>query len=677
MRKLYLFAAMAAMLAACSSDDLTVEKQVAQQNADDGAVNFSAYVGRNVTRAGLSGDMNLAALQKSAADNGGFGVFAYYTDGEYYASNTKPNFMYNQGVFYKSSSGPWEYSPIKYWPNEFGNDAISDQVDRVSFFAYAPYVEVDPLTGIVKSKNTENITGMTRNNATGDPFIKYTATMDATNSVDLCWAVAANDFTSSNSSAFPNDIKKGTPYVNVVKPGLNGKIAFDFKHALAKLNVQVDAVVNDKAPTTTQFVDNDKFTRIWVRSVTFEGITLKGALNLRNGEWYQIDASGDNKISTGTVTVYDGLKDGKEPTGTAASETPAALNPAIIQSVPYDRDKVQAASDPALQTTNPTEVKGVIETPQNLFKKTTNEADPIYVIPTGEQMKVTIVYDVETYDKNLAYYLSDGATQGSTIQNTITKTINSFGSLEAGYWYTLKLHLGMRSIDFEAQVSEWDDSHKAADADLPSNLPVFTLGTGGPTSTVYLGASEPDYEFALAGADANGTFSKNTTYSTPSPGTAPDNIEANGAGVGVGKLTGITANNDTKEKNPLGKLVYQTNISGTTPTTINHSITFKQKGQPLNLTLNNITAGETTLTLGWNTAITARTKANQIANETGEYIKVYKNGVLLTEGSSNDYELSTTNTDITLSTAAKQNDIFKVEIKSGDVPVESVTKTVP
>jgi len=544
MKKSYLMlAAAAALFAACSSNDLAEEKQSPQNQepAAEQAVDFNVYVGRGTTRAGYAGEMNNTNIVLSKAAGGGFGVFGYYTDGELYAGNTKPNFFYNQGVFKGTST--WEYTPVKYWPNEFGSDAISDQVDRVTLFAYAPYVEVDPLTGVVTGDNTKNITGMTRNNATGDPFVKYTATMDASNTVDLCYAVAAEDFTSSNSTTFPNDIKKGQPYINVTKPGLGdpGVIKFDFKHALAKLNVTVDYDVNEVSHGSNSLND---FTKIWIRSVTFEGITSKGALNLNSGEWYQIDASGDNKISGGTITVYDGRKEGKEAIGAAANEAPATLNPALVQSLPYDKD----AWETALKTTDPTKVNGVESSEKNLFKFTTS-TDPVYVIPTGEKMKVTIVYDVETLDKNLAYYLSDGVTPGSTIQNTITKTIDTFGELEAGKHYVLKLHLGMRSVDFTANVIGWDETTPDSNTDLPSNLPAYAAASSssGELGEATIGASELTYQFAVTGFTAGETLTI-----TPSSGDfSASDADNKASAAGVADITAtFAAPNTTTSKKP-------------------------------------------------------------------------------------------------------------------------------
>ena len=41
--------------------------------------------------------------------------------------------------------------------------------------------------------------------------------------------------------------------------------------------------------------------------------------------------------------------------------------------------------------------------------------DPIFVIPNGDKLKVTIEYDVLTSEPNLAGTLNDGTTKGSVV----------------------------------------------------------------------------------------------------------------------------------------------------------------------------------------------------------------------------------------------------------------------
>ena len=488
MKKIYLFAALATMLAACSENDLTAEKQVVQQNAEEGAVLFSAYMNRGTTRAGKPGTLTTNGTSVNSVNASlqteGFGVLAYYGDGEPYSENSKPDFMYNQQVTY--SGATWQYSPVKYWPNEFGSDAISEGTDRLTFFAYAPYAEVDLNTGIAKVREgkgeeaTTGIIALTRNTTHGDPFVKYYADFNPEKRVDLCWGVANKDFTETVSTSTTNTIAKGKPYIDVVKPTVSTKIDLDFKHALAALNVTIDADINEASHGTESYVDGH--TKIWVRSVTFEGFTDKGMLNLNGSatttnytpEWY--DLSGNNKIGSGSkTTIYDGRRDGSEPLGEASNETPAALNYQIVQSFSYDNTSDKAYNT-ALNTT--TELSGVPSNqPINLFNSTT-ASEPIYVIPTNDNLKVTIVYDVETADKNLTNYLADGAVRGSCVENKITKEIEISGAkfkLQAGKLYTIALHLGMTSVKFDASVTGWEEATPDYEPWLPVNAPTVKV----------------------------------------------------------------------------------------------------------------------------------------------------------------------------------------------------------
>ena len=135
------------MLTACSNaEDAVTGSPTAP--ADDTAINFGAYMNRTTTRGGATGELTLDVLKTAAS--GGFGVLAYFTDNQPYTISAVPNFMYNQQVTCVDPAADpavWTYSPLKYWPNEFGADAASEGMDRLSFFAYAPYTAVDLVTG--------------------------------------------------------------------------------------------------------------------------------------------------------------------------------------------------------------------------------------------------------------------------------------------------------------------------------------------------------------------------------------------------------------------------------------------------------------------------------------------------------------------------------------------------
>ena len=494
----------ALLMAGCagSDDGLQAEKpSPTDVTPVDGKypIGFTAYAERGITRGGQTGLTDIDALKQTKALGGGFGVFAYYTDLKKYDQTYVPNYMYNQGVFWKGENGTetadaWFYSPVMYWPNESGNDAASDDEDKVSFFAYAPYVasgsaaagSID--TSADPTAASWGITGFSRNTNAGDPLVKYIANFSTANTVDLCWGVCNEPTWAKIQGGTSQTMAVGKPWIDVEHPQTTAqKMNFTFKHALAQLNVQIDADVDiaghSGSADPAENPNLDGSTKVYVRSISFTGIAMRGALNLNNTVANQalwLDYSGTTDLPYGeSVTVKDGRRDGREGAAgaEATNETPAGLNPEIIQ--------------------NSTATTGVTTTYQNLFSPSgaiaipgspTDEElaarlkEPVYVIPTGEAMTVTIVYDVETANPDLTSYLSDGVTHGSSIENKITKTIYYNGSglsLESGKKYTLTLHLGMNSMKFNASVDSWDNTVVSGSGWLPENVSAVRIMKGG------------------------------------------------------------------------------------------------------------------------------------------------------------------------------------------------------
>jgi len=452
-KNLFAFLALAALAAAC-----TVNTESADDKIDKGepSVGFGAYINRGVTtKAGPAGELTTDSEGTVKLKETGFGVFCYYTADGRYSYNAIPNFMYNEKVSYDTKYHVWTYFPIKYWPNQY-DPTISDGVkDHLTFFAYAPYVPVTTSSGRVEGDADNGITSLSLNSSSGDPLVRYQASMDPTACVDLCWGVSKNGLTAS-VDGFNNHVAKGAPYIDVLQLRKGDKIDFEFHHALTALNVQIDAAVDAAMPGK----EVDTATRVFVRAVTFEGFTTKGALNLNSRvsdgpNW--VDVQGFEGLNTDPVTIYDGRRNGKEGIEGvfASNEKTTGLNPLLVQDRPYS-DKNLAP--------------GVTKTAVNLFNNKRLTV-PVYVIPTGEPLKVTLVYDVETRDDKLATYLADAETHGSSVDNSITKTIQIAGSdltLEAGKKYTLVLHIGLTSVKFDASVSSWEQGTSGS-ADMPQN----------------------------------------------------------------------------------------------------------------------------------------------------------------------------------------------------------------
>ena len=506
------------MLAACSSNDKLDTGQVPdepQPIAEAGAVSFDVYTNRTVsTRYGAGGVLNNEAIQKpwdqstpGSETYGGFGVFGYYTDNNDYDQLAMPNFFYNQLVTYDNTNKYWSYDPVRYWPNEYGSSAISDDADRVSFFAYAPYVQVNPASGKPTDKNfgeaTTGITQLSRNTTSGDPIVKYVSDFVETNAVDLCWGVNETNTWTLVNDGTQQQFTKGMPWIDVQRPREAAKqkeaaqrVKFTFKHALAQIKVKIDAFVDGYDNSNNV----DEKTRIWVRSIRFNGFAMKGALNLNNENpyepyWMNYNGVGDLEAE-GDVIVYDGRRDGKEGMGNAeaSSEKVLGLKPQFIQ------DEYQVTTDGSgnkVWLTNDTKTHlGVTKDQVDLF----DAGGTFFVIPIpDEQVEVEIVYDVETIDPNLGTTISDGSTHGSSIENRISKTI-TFGSaatdkLEAGKAYQINLHLGMNSVKFDADVTDWIPMSSGTDVDLPANMPIYTAKAT--ADDVKVNVALPGYEHAL------------------------------------------------------------------------------------------------------------------------------------------------------------------------------------
>lgn len=425
----YLFvAAVAMMLTACSSEEVTNDMGNTSKKVAPLAVGFDTYTS-NATRAvgGQTDVMTTSTLQST-----GFGVFGFHTsnaDGTsspIYDGTTTPNFMYNQQVSYGSSV--WTYSPLKYWPNNTLSDsygATSTPSDAVSFFAYAPYVA----TGSV---GNPGITAFSANTATGDPKVSYTVATKPSESVDLLWGVvptawkykdvAGNTY---NSTGAYNLL----PLKNLVKPDVDTRMKFLFLHALSRLGVNVIAAVDQQAPGG----ELDSQTKITIQSVTITETTptklmaSSAVLNLNN-----VSAGVANwesrTISSFALTIDD------------------------------DNELESSLRWGSSKTDTWTNKEGVVTAKE---KPLIEGGKYFMLIPTEgvAQLSINIKYTVLTKDVAL-----DG--NYSKVDNDITKTVNL--QFKNGEAYTLKLILGMTSVKLDAEVQTWA-VQDATPVDLPKN----------------------------------------------------------------------------------------------------------------------------------------------------------------------------------------------------------------
>ncbi|MBO4595815.1 MAG: fimbrillin family protein [Bacteroidales bacterium] len=330
MKKLIILAAIAATaLASCAKTD-NLYKSTGQGDA----VSFGAYTLRTpVSRVGgEAGPQTLAKLGKTAGP--GFGVFCYYSDNsggattnDYAAgspSNFVPNFMWNQQVKGNGdgTADPtaWSYEPVKYWPNEYTGSVTDEGIDKLTFFAYAPWVDATASTGAVGSE-TEGITAVSSNALTaGDPTLTYVIPAAVANHVDVLYADA-------------------TSLKNLTKPAGNTAVSFPFKHALTSVVFRVQTYIDSQNNTgnlNDQGYDVDTHTTVTLKEVYFGGtLAPSGVLNLATGAWTPAAGASATYSKTGlsqTVTKTKADVTGIEPI-TLIPQASATYNVRVVYDV--------------------------------------------------------------------------------------------------------------------------------------------------------------------------------------------------------------------------------------------------------------------------------------------------------------------------------------------------------
>lgn len=425
---LILTAAAVAVFASCAK---TIDHT---RNTGPGdAISFGVYAPKTATKAVSAttyGNITNTELQASTF---GFGVFGYYTDNDDYTSGSYyANFMYNQQVKY---DGGWKYSPIKYWPNEHGASAISTGTDKLTFLAYAPWVDIktkgeDSGSTVKDSEGneaTEGIIMMTGNHEAADALLIFKVPASTANQVDLLYGVLKEQSENVDGTA---EGTVNSPIENLTKEKTGGKVSILFKHALAKFEIDIKEVVDQVDPESSvnpgQGV-NPNWTKVVVKSLNILSTDLgtQGNLNLYTGAW--------NVTTTTTSFPIDPL--------------PASI---------------KAEADPVVAY--PT-VAGVIETGLGA-----NKID-VMLIPaaTSKVTGVEIVYYVCTKDDNLYGGVS-------IVENHITKYFDTDDindgnqplAIEKGKQYNINVLLGLTSVKLTADVENWDADNY--DIDLPQNV---------------------------------------------------------------------------------------------------------------------------------------------------------------------------------------------------------------
>lgn len=312
------------------------------------------------------------------------GVFAYFTNGAFDASTAKPNFMYNQKL--EKSGGAWTYSPLKYWPN--------NENDRITFVAYAPYVDEATPGG-----SNPSFTGLT---AVGYPVLTYTVPAKEADQTDLLAAAPLKD-----------------RYYSAVT---GSSIKLDMQHALTKVTFKVKS--GDKYAK--------KVTALSVKAAA------KGELHYKDGgfEWKNI--SGSREYTPTTATVDFAATDAGRDIATfyfLPTSTVAATFSVTYEANAADGTQIheKTITDQALPASPLWEAGSSVVYTLNLSEETvtvTTEANSSWE-STGSEEKTVRFYTADEL-KVGDYYYSDGTTSDGGLRQSALSTDAASGGETSG-----------------------------------------------------------------------------------------------------------------------------------------------------------------------------------------------------------------------------------------------------
>ena len=225
-------------------------------------INFDAYVGRNAsTRSGVTD----ITFLKDTLFNAGFGVFARYN-----YNGKILSLLDTEHVTWNKDQNHWEYTNTRFWPSE----------GSVDFYAFAPY------NGDVKMGKLPDYL-VNNPDSKDETYIYFPSNKSP---VDLVWANAEKQTKDSISS-------------------INGKVKFQFNHALARLGLDIKAnqkLEKNGAVITVEEVD-------LYGPEDYKGVfDMVGYLNLKTGGWHVVNNEKTRWYYAWTPTGKVGKEDGND-----------------------------------------------------------------------------------------------------------------------------------------------------------------------------------------------------------------------------------------------------------------------------------------------------------------------------------------------------------------------------
>jgi hypothetical protein len=213
-------------LTACTADEVA-EKETLRP------ISFDTYITQSqTTRAD-----NAILAEGGIPANSSIGVYAYYHDNTTWSNASTPNFMFNQQATNSSVIQHFDYSPLKYWPNE--------NEDKVSFIAYYPYITQaqsdlypnDPTATDANFEQTDlNAHGLhTRlaKDGTGLPSFRFHVNDDAAKQVDFMVSALLPNLPNGTNDVTPSQADDRDELITT------DRVRFVFKHMTSKIEFRI------------------------------------------------------------------------------------------------------------------------------------------------------------------------------------------------------------------------------------------------------------------------------------------------------------------------------------------------------------------------------------------------------------------------------------------------------
>lgn len=521
-------AAASVVLTGCTESDISSDTSLAKESSS--AIEFSAKT-RNagVTRAGTAGTITTASLKTGTHAASGFGVMGYQMTAAW-ANNqtsTAPNFMFNEQVTWNDAKGFWTYDPVKYWPNgiDKANDtngpsstATSTNTDQLSFFAYAPWVDVAGApsgnysaakvditipsgshsafyaNGCVAADLKNGITAITHNTLKAAPEVMYympTATTAV--AVDLLWGLRGSK-AYKETDAIDNTVTSlGDSYnVNLTKQDVPETVDFLFKHALAKiggntssktaitgnqqsgLDVVLDVdgngygnVGRDNQSNYLGTTFNSRKTLVTISSVSVEDGASAASntpethaaagtkSNLKNSGWFNLATGSWNNVGIITAAGVASTEGATYDVEANVTPTPIELNPEIKEGT------VSNSTGADWQNANSGDpgytggATGVTTTPKPVYADIKASSGDANDVPA---LLMIPSGDPQTLYITVTYIVRTADPQLSGGFTTVTQTVTNkvdLSGLNVNKYYKLVMHLGLTSVKFSAVVTDW------------------------------------------------------------------------------------------------------------------------------------------------------------------------------------------------------------------------------